>query len=132
MSFIALILNFAKNYDLPEPINNNYNSPDFKYKPYIILNAKENFCPNENIQRKHHDKNNTNKPTRICLKGLEERIKNKKLKEEMAEEERKIQEVLSSKKIKSRRWAKRHHDYILVPDRYFPQKHLFIRRNRIV
>ncbi|MCX6747203.1 MAG: hypothetical protein NTU63_03675 [Candidatus Pacearchaeota archaeon] len=60
------------------------------------------------LLRKHQDRHPFSRCTNISARGLEIRLKNQKIKNEKAEREKRIQEAFS-RKIKNRRWMKRHH-----------------------
>lgn len=60
------------------------------------------------LLRQCQDRHAFNRRTKISARGLEIRLKNQKIKNEKAEREKSIQECFS-RKIKSRRWMKRHH-----------------------
>jgi hypothetical protein len=99
---------------------------EYGFIPDYIFPEKKKiyFLPYENkkfekvlIENKKYFRENYNKKTGICQKGLEIRIKNLEEKKRNEEKEKLIQYAFS-RKIKSRRWAKRHHNW-----RYYP-KHL--------
>ena len=60
------------------------------------------------LSRKYQDRNNCNRPTKICQKGLEKRIENRDSKMKKVQNERKIQQAFS-RKIKNETYNKRHH-----------------------
>ncbi len=66
------------------------------------------------VQRQHQDRYGFNHRTQISQKGLEIRLKNQGIKKEKTKREREIQDCFSIK-IKSRRWAKRHHNFNYTP-----------------
>lgn len=67
-----------------------------------------NYSQNRSYIRKYQDRQNHNRPTKICERGLEKRIANQKLKMQKVQKEEKIKEAFA-RKIKNKTYHKRHH-----------------------
>ena len=125
MNIIAFARIFIDYYNFPDLTDYERKDLERKKKRKSIRIKFYEEAPERYYARRQHDKYDTDRQTRICQKGLAERVINKKRKEQEAGEERRIQEAFS-RKTKSRRWAKRHHDWRFYG---FPDWCLFIRRN---
>jgi len=75
-------------------------------------NISQNLYLNKNyLLRRPQERHCYNRCTQICEKGLEQRIVNKGIKEREKEREGEIKKSFS-RKLKSNRWKKRHHQKI--------------------
>jgi hypothetical protein len=91
-------------------INGDYlvkNLPDLNKNGHYSSNCNSHKCSTY----KYSDKGNVNCCSQISIEGLVKRVKNKEQKRIIIQNEKNIQQAFSLK-IKSKRWAKRHHNYV--------------------